>query len=78
MLFNFMAKDIVFELEKVGDSTCLGAAILNALFYTDHLVVIASSKAELKEKVDIITTAGGLFGLLTKPSLSAWSMGRLS
>ena len=62
-LFNFMAKDIAFELEKVGDSTCLGAVSLNALFYADDLVVIASSKAKLKEKLDIISAAGGLFGM---------------
>ena len=58
-----MAKEITFALEKVGDSTCLGAAILNALFNADDLAVIASSKAKLKEKLDIISTAGGLFGM---------------
>ena len=62
-LFNFMAKDIAFKLEEVRDSTRLGNIALNALFYADDLVVIASSKKKLKEKLDIITTVGGEFGM---------------
>ena len=62
-LFNFMAKDIAFKLEEVRDSTRLGSFILNALFYADDLVVIASSKAKLKEKLSIIETVGGGFGM---------------
>ena len=58
-----MAKDIAFKLEEVRDSTRLGNIALNALFYADDLVVIASSKKKLKEKLDIITTVGGEFGM---------------
>ena len=62
-LFNFMAKEIAREVEKIDDSICLGNRRINAIFYADDLVVMASSRVKLKEKLDVIESTGGTFGM---------------
>ena len=62
-LFNFMAKDIAEEVGKMCDSISLGNFKLNAIFYADDLVVMASSKVLLKSKLDCISRVGETFGM---------------
>ena len=69
-LFNFMAKEIAEEISKLCDSVSLGNFKLNAIFYADDLVVMASSKVLLKRKLDCISRVGGTFGMSINRSKS--------
>lgn len=69
-LFNFMAKEIAEEVQKLNDNVSLGKFKLNAIFYADDLVVIASSKVKLREKLNCISMVGGTFGMTINKSKS--------